>query len=77
MRTNKVGKAYETVEKESICSSRIYRTDKVFYRGRPTLVAIPTDDDFFNWKTNWLKHQSMTIITIITKKKATKVTTAL
>jgi hypothetical protein len=50
MRTDKEGKTYETVAKERRCSSRIYRTDKVFYRGRPTLVAIPTDD-FCNWKT--------------------------
>jgi hypothetical protein len=52
MRTDKVGKTHETVTKECRCSSRIYRIDKVFYTGRPTLVAISTDDNFCNWKTN-------------------------
>jgi len=52
MRTDKVRKTYETVRKECRCSSRIYRTDKVFYTGRPALVTISTDDHFCNWKTN-------------------------
>jgi hypothetical protein len=52
MRTDKVGKTYKTLMQECRCSSRIYRTDKVFYTGKPALVAISTDDDFCNWKTN-------------------------